>query len=140
MRVKLDDTMILVDVSSGVFRPLVNEHLRRRIFTAVHSLAHPGERATRRMMASRYLWPGLAADIKKCCKECQHCAPAKVTTQFKVAVQPIAVPLLRFSHLHVDLVGPLPTSLEGFTHIFTVMDRPTRWCEAVPHKLTTAED
>jgi cleavage and polyadenylation specificity factor subunit 1 len=140
MKVKLDDTFILVDVSSGVFRPLVPEHFRRRIFTAVHSLAHPGERATRRMIASRYLWPGLAADIKKWCKECQHCSAAKVTKQFKAAVQPIAVPLLRFSHLHIDLVGPLPASSEGFTHLFTMMDRSTRWCEAAPLKSTTAED
>jgi hypothetical protein len=43
---KLEDTSILVDVSSGVFRPLVPEPFRRRIFTAVHSLAHAGERAT----------------------------------------------------------------------------------------------
>jgi hypothetical protein len=57
--VQLEDTNILVDVSSGVFRPLVPAALRRPIFDAVHCLAHAGEMATRCMILSRYLWPGL---------------------------------------------------------------------------------
>jgi hypothetical protein len=40
-------------------------------------------------------------------------------------------------------VGPLPTSPEGFKYIFTVIDRSTRWLEAIPVKnleATTAVD
>ena len=44
------------------------------------------------------------------------------------------------AHLHVDLVGPLPASREGYTHLFTVVDRTTRWPEAVLMKNTPAED
>jgi hypothetical protein len=43
----------------------------------------------------------------------------------------VAVPAQRFSHIHVDLVGPLPAS-EGATYVFTVIDRNTRWFEALP--------
>jgi hypothetical protein len=39
---------------------------------------------------------------------------------------------------HVDLVGPLPVSSGGFNHIFTMIDRSTRWLEAVPLKDTSA--
>jgi Integrase zinc binding domain len=126
LSVKLEDTNILVDVSSGVFRPLVPASFRRPIFDAVHSLAHAGERAPRRMIASRYLWPGLAADVRCWCRECVEYAAAKVTRRNKTAVQPIAVPLLKFSHLHIDLVGPFPCSAEGYTHLFTITDRSTR--------------
>jgi hypothetical protein len=45
--VQLDTTPVLVDVSSWVMRPLVPAPFRRQIFDHVHSLAHPGVRATR---------------------------------------------------------------------------------------------
>jgi hypothetical protein len=57
-----------------------------------------------------------------------------MTRQPTAVVQPIPVPHRRFSHLHVDLVVPLPTSPDGFKYIFTVTDRSTRWLEAIPVK------
>jgi Integrase zinc binding domain len=56
-----------VDTSSSVMQPLVPAPLRQQIFAAVHGLAHPGIRATRRLVASCYLWPGLAKDIAAWC-------------------------------------------------------------------------
>jgi hypothetical protein len=50
----------------------------------------------------------------------------------------IANPTQHFSHLHIDLVGPLPTSRDGYTHPFTVIDRSTRWAEAIPLRSTSA--
>jgi hypothetical protein len=42
------------------------------------------------------------------------------------------MPEKRFSHVYIqiDIVGPLPVSIQGSTHLFTVMDRSTRWLEA----------
>ncbi len=55
-------------------------------------------------------------------------------------LQPIPIPARRFSHVHVDLVGPLPISKEGHTHLFTIVDRSTRWAEAVPLSSTATAD
>ena len=33
----------------------------------------------------------------------------------------IPVPLHKFSHMHVDLVGPRPRAAEGHTHLLTVV-------------------
>jgi hypothetical protein len=42
--------------------------------------------------------------------------------------------------VHVDLIGPLPTSVEGFKYLFTMVDRSSRWLEAAPLKSMLAED
>ena len=45
----------------------------------------------------------------------------------------------KFSHVHVDLVGPWPRTAEGHTSLLTVVDRTTRWAEAIPLQSTTAQ-
>jgi transposase InsO family protein len=112
-------------------RPLVPAAFRSAVFAAIHGLAHPGIRATRRLVSSRFVWRGCAADTAGWCRDCQR---GKVTWQPAAATQSIPVPERRFTHLHVDLVGPLSTSTEGFKYLFTITDRSTRWVEAIPVK------
>jgi hypothetical protein len=42
--------------------------------------------------------------------------------------------------VHVDIVGPLPTSQDGLSYLLTAVDRSTRWAEAFPLAATTAAD
>ncbi len=51
---------VICDVSSGGARPVVPAAFQRTVFAAVHRLAHPGIRATRRMISCRFLY-GTAA-------------------------------------------------------------------------------
>jgi transposase InsO family protein len=62
--------------------------------------------------------------------ECLKCQKGKVHRHVRLRPQHVAVPAQWFSHIHVDLVGPLPAS-EGATYVFTVIDRNTRWFEAL---------
>ena len=128
---------LLCDVSSGCWRPLIPLSWRRKVFQAVHTLAHPGIRASRRLISSKFVWKELAADVGRWCKECLACQRAKITTQQSAPV-PIPVPSRRFTHIHVDLVGPLTASTEGYTHVMTMVDRTTRWMEVIPLSSTTA--
>jgi len=80
----------------------------------------------------------MAADVGRWCRECADCQRAKVTRQPAAPVQPIPVPTQRFTHIHVDLVGPLPVSSEGQSYVMTIIDRSTRWVEVIPLTSTTA--
>ena len=36
-------------------------------------------------------------------------------------------------HVHVDIVGPLPT-IEEYSYLFMIIDRFTRWPEVAPYR------
>jgi transposase InsO family protein len=57
-----------------------------------------------------------------------------------VPPQTIANPIQCFSHLHINLVGPLPPSSSGYTHLLTVLDRSTRLAEVLSLRSTSAEN
>jgi transposase InsO family protein len=79
----------------------------------------------------------MKSDVQKWVADCQECSRAKVVRQTAAAQQPIPVPTQRFLHIHVDFVGPFPMSREGCRYLFTIIDRTSRWLEAIP--LTSME-
>jgi len=79
----------------------------------------------------------MKSDIAKWVADCQECGHAKVIRQPPTVIQPIPVHTQRFSHIHVDFMGPLTVSKEGFRYLFTIIDQSSRWLEAIP--LTSME-
>jgi cleavage and polyadenylation specificity factor subunit 1 len=130
--VSFNEVRVLCETSLPQPRPFIPLSHRRQFFEAVHGLAHPGMRATRRLLAARGVWQGMNKDVNAWCRDCQHCARAKVHKQPAAAVVAIPVPQQRFAHVHLDIVGPLPTSVSGERFVLTMIDRTTRWLEAVP--------
>ncbi len=77
------------------------------MFAAFHGPAHSGTLATKWLIAARVLWHGLNSDEAAWVKNCQQCERAKASRQNMAAVQPIAIPARRFTHIHADIMGPL---------------------------------
>jgi hypothetical protein len=127
-------------MSQVTARPVVPVSFRQQVFSSGHNITHPGIRASKRLISARFVWRKMGSQIAELCRDCQSCARSKTTTTGHSSVQPIEMPEKRFSHVHIDLVGPLPASSQGHTHLFTVVDRSTRWPEAVPLAGTTSAD
>ena len=125
------EATLLCDTSLAQPRPIVPATWRRRVFKAVHDLSHPSIRATRTLVTQKFMWHGINKDVSSWAKTCTSCQKAKVQRHVKAPLAQFTVPARRFDHINIDLVGPLPPS-QGFTYLFTIVDRFTRWPEAVP--------
>jgi cleavage and polyadenylation specificity factor subunit 1 len=128
---------LLCDDSLGIFRPLVPATWHKRVFDMIHGLAHQGPKPTLRAISSRYVWHGFRRDIILWCRTCHNCQTAKITRHVKSPLLPPPVSDRRFADINVDLVGPLPSS-NGYTYLFTIIDRFTRWPTAIPTTDATA--
>ena len=117
--------IVSVPVSTGIHRPLVPEAMRKNVFNAIHKISHPGKCASRRLVSRSFVWEFLSKDVNLWAQSCRDCQRSKIQSHVKSLVQHIPVPGRRFSHIHVDLVGPLPQS-DGFSYLFTIIDRTTR--------------
>jgi hypothetical protein len=78
-----------------------------------------------------FVWSGMASVITTWSRACLHCHQAKIHRPTRLQPQPVPILQRRFSHLHIDLVGPLQYS-GSFNFIFTVIDFTSKWMEAVP--------
>lgn len=120
---------IFFETSTSQKRPYVPEPLRRLVFDSLHGLSHPGINATRKLITSRYFWPGMNIYLNQWSKSCISCQRSKIQRHTRSEFGKFNLPSARFDHVHMDLVGPLPPS-SGMTHILTIVDRFTRWPEA----------
>ena len=117
----LSESTILCDTSTGVARPVVPLEFRHAVFNLLHSLSHPGIRATQKLLTDRYVWPNINTDVRRWTRLCLQCQKSKVQRHTITPLSTLSAPDARFDHVHIDLVGPLPPS-KGYTYMLTCID------------------
>ncbi|XP_072909479.1 uncharacterized protein [Hemitrygon akajei] len=107
---------------------------RRPVFDTLHDLAHLSIHESFKLEADRFVWDGsrkrtLGQDL---------CALPDCKSPVKAPLQQSQPTHRRLLHIHLHIIGPLPVS-RGTRYIFTMVDRFTRWPEAVPLSDTSTE-
>ena len=101
------------DISTGTQCPLVPREWRRTVFNSLHSLSHPGIRATQKLITAQFVWPGVNADVRRWTRACVQCQRAKIQ-RHSVA------PLSSFPFLMPDsTTSTLITSTVTWVHLLS---------------------
>ena len=134
---KLSKVGDLVYTSDEQMQVVLPQPLREEVIRKVHNLGHYGRRRTRNTIAKLYTWRGLTRDVDTFVKACPQCQKNKVSPPaFREHGR---LPCTRrFKVVHLDLVGPLDRTKAGKRYILTMMDRFSRWVEAIPLARETA--
>lgn len=124
-------TELWCDTSTDIVRPYVPKDFRHTIFRTFHNLSHPGVKATVDLVKKRFTWKDLKKDVSNFTRACEQCQKSKVHRHTKSPIGNFPIPQCRFSHVHIDIVGPLPPS-RGQRYCLTCIDRFSRWPEVFP--------
>ena len=80
---------------------------------------------------AHFAWHGINIDVGTWARTCISCQKSKVQRHITAPLEHGRLPDRHFQHLHVDIVGLLPTS-QGMTYLLTIIDRYTCWPETIP--------
>ena len=113
----------------------VPSKMRNDVLKSYHDAltgGHQGQERTYEAIRLKYFWPKLYSDVQTYVKTCEGCQQAKRYIHQKQALlKPLPVGQV-FSRLHIDILGPLPKSSEGFRYILMIVDSFSKWTEALP--------
>lgn len=115
--------------------------LRIQIMQEYHDHhGHFGVKKTFTSIQQKWWWPHQYQEIVDFVKSCDTCQRAKHSThQVSTPLNPLPVVNI-FERMHLDIVGPLHKTKDGFEYILVCVDSFSRWVEAFSLRTQTAAE
>jgi len=115
--------------------------LREELLRAYHdNNAHVGREPLYDTLKHKYFFPYMYSSVIEYVSSCHICESTKTSPRMKKAPHKRLEIQPAFHRLHLDFVGPIPRTTEGFRHILVIVDSTALWIEAFPTKTTSAEE
>ena len=133
----------LLCLRNGQYQIIIPPTLRTNIMEYFHknySGLHQSAKRTYNIMKKYIYWYGMATDIKLYVKHCKTCRLAKTNANKKQGYLQLFTPKQPFEILEIDIVGPLPVTMNGNRYILSVIDKFSRFVSLIPLKTITAEN
>ena len=129
-----------------ILKPVVHQlcipqAMRQEVVDGYHAEnAHIGFERLYDTVRQKYYWPRLYTDLYEVVTGCRDCQQSKVSTKAKRApLCPLPVASV-FERVHIDLLGPLPESPEGFKYILVIVESFSRFPEIFALKTQKSEE
>jgi hypothetical protein len=117
---------------------------RKEILEGYHDCmaggGHFGVNRTFGAIRQKYYWPKMYQEIETYVKTCETCQRTKIARNRHpppLTPLPVEEP---FSRIHIDILGPLPKTKEGYQYVLLTVDSFTKWTEAHPLRTQDAKD
>jgi transposase InsO family protein len=132
--------LYMIESSSARSRSRVHTQLRlciprterQRLMYQYHdAAAHHGIIHVYNTLREKVWWPRMLSDIVNYVRKCNECQRSKSERNVYLP-RPMSVPTGPWTHVAIDHIGPFPTTNNGNKYILVIVDRFTKYAEAVP--------
>lgn len=122
------------EMNAGITEP--DEEEKLEILREFHDSpmgGHQGMNRTHDRIKRYYSWNGMKKDIEDYIRRCESCQKNKITqNKTKMPLMITTTPEVVFEKCSLDVVGPLPTSMNNMKYLLTFQDELSKFTLAIP--------
>ncbi|CAC5374212.1 unnamed protein product [Mytilus coruscus] len=110
-------------------------NFKRFVLNQVHNTVtggHLGIRKTLSKIKQRYIWYKMRPDVKFWCTKCDICGTKKAPCKNSKAPMKQYFVGVPWERMAIDILGPLPCSVNNNRYLMVVQDYFSKWTEAIP--------
>ena len=128
-------------IDGNTYRKLVTDlNEKLKLILEAHQIGHEGYNKTYQRLRKCYYWNGMVTDIKRVIAKCEKCQLNK-SKPYPEPTEDIPTEVEGpFTHLGLDIIGPLEKTSNNNQYIIVVVDYFTKWVEATPTENVTSQD
>lgn len=131
--VKVTEGMILRDD-----KYIVPEALQKPVIKLYHDYAYVSAPKTQQLIQKYFWWPEMASDIQRWCDTCIVCATINQGKPGRTKLCRPEPPKGPWESLQLDFIGPLPSAKGEYCYCLVIIDKFSKWVEAIPTRNNNA--